>query len=82
MTRFGEVMTTYFATLGHRASRLSFTRPPKLIWNASASVPIGLYAVRPAGVLARHRAGRGQAAGSRSRASSPSAAICPKACRS
>jgi conjugative transfer signal peptidase TraF len=23
--------------------------PPKLIWNASASVPLGLYAVRPAG---------------------------------
>jgi conjugative transfer signal peptidase TraF len=25
--------------------------PTKLIWNASASVPIGLYAVRPAGAL-------------------------------
>ena len=25
--------------------------PTELIWNASASVPIGLYAVRPAGVL-------------------------------
>jgi conjugative transfer signal peptidase TraF len=29
----------------------SFKFPTKLIWNASASVPIGLYAVRPAGVL-------------------------------
>ena len=29
----------------------SLLRPvPKLIWNASASVPIGLYAVRPTGV--------------------------------
>jgi len=26
--------------------------PPKLLWNATASVPIGLYAVRPAGQLA------------------------------
>jgi type IV secretory pathway protease TraF len=26
----------------------AFKMPPKLIWNASASVPLGLYAVRPA----------------------------------
>jgi conjugative transfer signal peptidase TraF len=50
MTRFGMVMTTYFATLAVGLS--SFLHPtPKLIWNASASVPIGLYAVRPARVL-------------------------------
>ncbi len=29
----------------------SFKFPTKLIWNASASVPIGLYTVRPAGPL-------------------------------
>jgi conjugative transfer signal peptidase TraF len=50
MTRFGTVMTTYFVTLAVGLSAL-FHPTPKLIWNASASVPIGLYAVRPAGVL-------------------------------
>jgi conjugative transfer signal peptidase TraF len=50
MTRFGMVMTTYFATLAVGLS--SFLHPtPKLIWNASGSVPVGLYAVRPADVL-------------------------------
>ena len=44
MTRFGAVMATYFATLGVGVS--AFIHPaPKLIWNASGSVPIGLYAV-------------------------------------
>jgi conjugative transfer signal peptidase TraF len=50
MTRFGYVVATYFTTLA--VGLLAFLHPtPKLIWNASASVPIGLYAVRPAGVL-------------------------------
>jgi conjugative transfer signal peptidase TraF len=48
MTRFGYVMTTYFAALGF--SVLAVVSPgPKFIWNASASVPIGLYALNPAG---------------------------------
>jgi conjugative transfer signal peptidase TraF len=47
MTRFGYVMATYFAALG--IGGLSFVHvTPKLIWNASASAPIGLYAIRPA----------------------------------
>ncbi len=50
MTRFGWVMATYFsamATVG-----LAFVEPvPRLIWNASASTPIGLYVVRPTGAL-------------------------------
>ena len=47
MTRFGFVLTTYAATLFVALS--SLVRPaPKLLWNASASVPIGLYAVRRA----------------------------------
>lgn len=50
MTRFGWVMTTYFAMLGIGLSAL-FHPTPRLIWNASASVPIGLYAVQPAGTL-------------------------------
>src|ERR1700720_4162561 len=50
MTRFGYVMTTYFTSLGIGASAL-FHPLPRLIWNASASVPIGLYAVHPAGAL-------------------------------
>ncbi|MER8417599.1 S26 family signal peptidase [Mesorhizobium sp. M1329] len=48
MTRFGYVMTTYFAVLA--IGGLSFIHvPPKLIWNASASAPIGLYSIQPAG---------------------------------
>jgi len=50
MTRFAWIMTTCFAVLFVGASAL--LRPvPKLIWNASASVPIGLYLVNPAGAL-------------------------------
>ena len=44
MTRFGYVMTTYFSVLV--IGGLAFVHvSPKLIWNASASAPIGLYAV-------------------------------------
>jgi conjugative transfer signal peptidase TraF len=50
MTRRGWIMTTCCAVLAVGASTLQ--RPaPTLIWNASASVPIGLYAVRPVGNL-------------------------------
>lgn len=50
MTRFGYVMTTYFALLGFVWAAI-FPVSPRFIWNASASVPIGLYAIRPAGAL-------------------------------
>lgn len=47
MTRFGYVMTTYFSVLA--VAGLSFISiAPKLIWNASASTPIGFYTVEPA----------------------------------
>lgn len=50
MTRFGYVMATYFALLGVGA--LAFFHPaPRLIWNATASTPTGLYALRPIGHL-------------------------------
>mgnify|MGYP001132920063 FL=1 len=50
MTRFGYVMTTYFAMLVFIG--LAFVHPaPRLIWNATASTPTGLYALRPAGRL-------------------------------
>ena len=50
MTRLGVVITTYFTTLAVALS--AFSHPaPKLIWNASASVPVGLYAVQPARTL-------------------------------
>jgi conjugative transfer signal peptidase TraF len=50
MTRFGYVMTTYFAMLG--IGGLAFVHPaPRLIWNATASTPTGLYALRPIGHL-------------------------------
>ena len=46
MTRFGYVMTAYFATMATIVT--AFIHPsPRLIWNASASVPIGLYVMRP-----------------------------------
>jgi conjugative transfer signal peptidase TraF len=50
MTRFGYVMATYGAVMVTGITAL-FHPVPKLIWNASASVPIGLYAVHPAGRL-------------------------------
>lgn len=50
MTRFGYVMTTYFAMLGIGAMAL-FHPAPRLIWNATASTPTGLYALRPVGKL-------------------------------
>ncbi len=47
MTRFGYVMTTSLAVLA--VGVLSFIPvTPKLIWNASASVPLGLYSIAPA----------------------------------
>ncbi|MER9586290.1 S26 family signal peptidase [Mesorhizobium sp. M0276] len=51
MMRYGYVTTTYFAVLA--IGGLSFIHvAPKLIWNASASTPIGLYRIRPTGRLA------------------------------
>jgi conjugative transfer signal peptidase TraF len=51
-------MTSRVATLGLTLGAVAFLAlpaaikmPTTLIWNASASVPIGLYAVRPAGTL-------------------------------
>ena len=46
MTRFGYVMATYFATMG--VAIASFVSVPvKLLWNVSASTPIGLYDLGP-----------------------------------
>jgi conjugative transfer signal peptidase TraF len=50
MTRFGYVMTTYFAALGF-AVLVVISPGPKFIWNASASVPVGLYVLHPVGKL-------------------------------
>ena len=50
MTRFGYVMTTFVAMAGVGA--LAFLHPaPRLIWNATASTPTGLYALQPIGRL-------------------------------
>lgn len=46
MTRFAWVMATYFATMGVTVSAF-VDLPKKLIWNVTASAPIGLYAVQP-----------------------------------
>jgi type IV secretory pathway protease TraF len=50
MTRIGWVMTTYVSALVACVTVLLHPSP-RLIWNASASVPIGLYAVHPAVTL-------------------------------
>jgi conjugative transfer signal peptidase TraF len=50
MTRLAYVMSTSFVVLAI-AGRSSVSITPKLIWNASASVPIGLYTVRTAADL-------------------------------
>ena len=47
MTPFGFVMSTYAAALFVVLTSV-FHPAPKLLWNASASVPIGLYTVRGA----------------------------------
>ncbi len=47
MTRFGWVMVTYISALAIGAS--AFNHPtPRLLWNATASTPVGLYALQPA----------------------------------
>jgi conjugative transfer signal peptidase TraF len=47
MTRFGYAMVAYFTSVGTVVA--AFVTPtPRLIWNASASVPEGLYRIRPA----------------------------------
>lgn len=50
MTRFGYVMVTYFSIMGVAIASLIPT-PTRLVWNVSASVPIGLYAIDPPGDL-------------------------------
>ena len=51
MTRFGYVMTTYFAAMSIGVG--SFVPvTPRLIWNASASIPVGLYRLEPPTSLA------------------------------
>ncbi|TGQ94561.1 S26 family signal peptidase [Mesorhizobium sp. M8A.F.Ca.ET.208.01.1.1] len=44
MSRFGYVMATYFATMGVAIAAF-LPLPLKFIWNASASAPLGLYAI-------------------------------------
>lgn len=44
MTRFGYVMLTYFVTLAIVVASF-FSFPIRLIWNLSASAPIGLYEI-------------------------------------
>ncbi|MFT8471313.1 S26 family signal peptidase [Acetobacter persici] len=46
MTRRGWFFTTYFAVLGVGASMVLHPAP-RLLWNETASVPVGLYRLRP-----------------------------------
>jgi conjugative transfer signal peptidase TraF len=50
MKRIGWILFTGFAALAAGASIL-FRPAPKLVWNASASVPVGLYAIHPVDVV-------------------------------
>ena len=50
MTRFGYVMVTYFSIMGVAIASFIPT-PTRLVWNVSASAPIGLYAIDPPGDL-------------------------------
>jgi type IV secretory pathway protease TraF len=56
MTRSGRIATTCIAALGLGLSAL-FRPAPRQIWNASASVPIGLYAVQPTSAACQRAAG-------------------------
>ena len=51
MTRFGYVMVTYFSIMGVAIASFIPT-PTRLLWNVSASAPIGLYAIDPPGDIA------------------------------
>jgi conjugative transfer signal peptidase TraF len=46
MTRFGWVISTYASLLSVAVSTF-FHPAPKLLWNATGSTPIGLYAIQP-----------------------------------
>ena len=75
MTRAGWAIATCAGAL--TAGLPAFFHPlPKLIWNASASVPIGLYVVHSAGAL---HVAELVAVRPRSQASSTSAITCPRA---
>lgn len=50
MTRVGYVMLTYFTAMGVAAAAIVPTSL-KLVWNVSASAPIGLYRIEPAAHL-------------------------------
>ena len=50
MTRFGYVMVTYFSIMGVAIASFIPT-PTRLVWNVSASAPIGLYDIGPPGDL-------------------------------
>jgi conjugative transfer signal peptidase TraF len=50
MSRSAMIAIVSIAVLGVRSAALR-PSPPRLIWNASGSVPIGLYAAHPAGAL-------------------------------
>ncbi len=50
MTRVAWLIATYFGALGISVTML-FHPLPRLIWNASASVPIGLYSMHRASAL-------------------------------
>lgn len=51
MTSFGYLMATSFATVGIVIAAV-LPLPLKLVWNASASAPVGLYGIAPAEHLA------------------------------
>ena len=51
MKRRAHLVTTTLVAVSAIALTAVWRPVPMLLWNASASVPIGLYAVRPTGTL-------------------------------
>ena len=80
MTRLATMLATVLSssTLGTSA----FVDLPKtVIWNASASAPIGLYSLQAADEYRRYRPGRDCAAAADRASSWPLVVICRSACR-
>jgi len=77
MTRFGLIVTTALAAMGVGYPGLT-PMPIKLIWNASASAPIGFYSIAFEGPFERYRSGRPSMHRNHSPPSSPNAGYLPK----
>ena len=77
----GAILAVMALGVGATALPQLDDRPPWLVWNASASVPIGLYAVATIIGVSRRRPGCRRGRPNPLPGSLPTAAICRAACR-